>query len=77
MEKSYLFLGPGVLASDLETEDTVRRNREEVRSQGGNEMLESRALAMNVVGRMPRTLSKDWCIKRLSPSRRCLLKRYG
>ena len=74
-EKLYLFLGPGGLILDLETEDTVRRNRQEVRSQGWNEMWESRTLAVNMVGRMLRTLIKGWCINGLSPSRCCLSKR--
>ena len=61
----------------LETEDTVRRNRQKVRSQGRNEMWESRALAVNMVGKMLRTLIKGWCIRGLSPSRCCLSKRYS
>ena len=58
MEKSYLFLGPAGLTLNLETGDKLKKNREEVRSQSGNEMWESRALAMRVA-RMPRSLNKD------------------
>lgn len=58
----------------METEDTVKWNRE-VRHQSGNEIWKSRSWAVHVA-RLPRSLIKDsWC-KGLLPFRWCLPKRY-